>query len=110
MNKFIILLIILLTISCQKPPQSHSVIIGLVRDQYKILEIDPPKHFDISIQSLRTGIIYNEIGNRKHCNSWRSGPSIGSIITLTTIIHKDTIENYFWYEPLDEEVINLYCR
>lgn len=112
MKKTIIIAFLTSFLSCKNSNtyESNSVIIGSVEDRYKILEIDPPKHFDVKIQNLRTGLVYNEIGNRKHCNSWRQGPKVDEIVTITTIIHKDTVSGLIWHEPLDDDIINLYCE
>ncbi len=112
MKNLVVFLLSILLSSCTKSYnyKHNSVIIGSIEDKYKILEIDPPKHFDVKIQHLRTGFVYYEIGNRKHCNSWRTGPKVGEIITITTTIYKDTVSGLIWHEPLDDDIINLYCR
>ena len=55
---------------------------------YKIVDIDPPKHFYIDLE--KDGIVHNHVYVSKHFNNWREIP-IGSEIQLTvrTLQFKD---------------------
>lgn len=40
--------------------------------QYILLDIDPPKHFKITIQDKISGQIYRDLRVSKRCSAWRS--------------------------------------
>jgi len=111
--KFIIFLGALALFSCAGEGtyrESRSVIVGWAEDKYKIIGVDPPRHFHVSVQNLRTGRIYHNIGRRKRCNSWRNGPKMWEVVTIATIQHRDTVNNLLWEEPSERDVVQLYCN
>lgn len=43
---------------------------GTKYERFKLLSLNPPKHFRVKLQHIQTGRVY-EIGVSKHCDQWR---------------------------------------
>lgn len=111
MKPILFVLISVILFSCGgKAPESNSVIVGAVQDTYKIVDINTPKHFSVTIQNLRTGQVYENLCRRKWCSGYRGGPKRGDTVILTTIIHRDTIKKYDWNEPSTQDLLEMYCK
>jgi hypothetical protein len=48
---------------------------------YKVISYDPPKHFQIDIQDMSSGMVYHNINVSKHCNNHRSNEIVGTTFT-----------------------------
>lgn len=49
--------------------------------KFEILEINPPKHFKVSLRDVESDIVFEDISVSKHCNSWRE-LYVGQIVYL----------------------------
>lgn len=85
-SKLAILSAVLLMFGCeQRKPENKTL--ASVRT-YTIIKVDPPKHYHIDIQDDLTGMVYQGVGRRKHCNKWRDTP-VGTKLQLA---------RYSWWE------------
>lgn len=77
MFKIFVMLCVILTLSgCDMPPPDKEV--AREYRQYRLLELNPPKHVYITVEDIKTGYVWNHLYVSKHCNSWRKIPN-GSI-------------------------------
>lgn len=49
--------------------------------KFEILEINPPKHFKVTLRDIECDIIFEDISVSKHCNSWRE-LYVGQVVYL----------------------------
>ncbi len=110
--KYFTLIVLLILSSCGGVGRNHnSIIVGSSKDDYRIISIDPPKHFSVTVQNLRTNEIFQKVGRKKRCYRYRNGPKKGDVVKITTLIYRDTLKNYKWNQPSDDDVLDLYyCK
>lgn len=69
--------------------------------EYELLSLDPPKHFYIYLQDVKTKKIYSHVYVSKHCNNYRN-LTIGKVYTLKRVYWTIEGKEYADFENLYE--------
>lgn len=80
MRIFIVLIALILVVGCAPAPKD---IIKEEFRQYRITNIDRPKHFHVNLVDVNNGQVLTKQGRSKHCSNWRQN-TVGDIIVVKT--------------------------
>jgi hypothetical protein len=97
-----LLLGLLLVASCKEPePRRYT---KSVQDEYEVTEVNPPKHFYVTLKNLRTGEVYKHEYVSKHCNTWRETAYVGKRVLLYRVSWMEEGKEYTDFYRLREEI------
>ena len=76
MKRLAVVALVALLAACKPPVQIHSE----DRD-YRVVGVNPPKHFYVDLQDLKTGLVAKKVYVSKRCYNWRE-VEIGRVFNL----------------------------
>lgn len=69
------------------PGNRETMVLSQEWRTYRILDIDPPKHFHVDLIDVETMQYFKDEGRRKHCNAWRKWEEGQDVRILTERFH-----------------------
>jgi hypothetical protein len=84
------------------------------KKDFKVLKINQPKHFSVTLLDMSNHVLFEHVGNSKHCNNWNNvgKPSLHDTISVSVheYYYTDDPKKIMYYEPNDTDVNNIFCR
>ncbi len=91
MKKIILVIVgILLLSSCNKVERVPFI---AERDNYEIINLDPPKHVYVDLKRMSDGRVFTHVYVSKHLNNWEN-VRIGTVIALNRYTYTDGSNDY----------------
>lgn len=86
---------------------------GIGYREFEVLEIDPPKHFDVTLLDKKTQFLHSSVGNSKHCSGFNreSRPKLHDIISVRVSYYtiKDSKDNTVYYQLDEKHLKSIFC-
>lgn len=104
MRLILIILMTLLASACSSSfiDPDETVIVKEEIREYEVVEIDPPKHFYVTLLDVQTHQLFPNHSRSKHCNNWRKN-KLHEIVKIKTVYYKYKNRNSdtVYFRPVD---------